>query len=78
MSDATSTLDDEALGALLEAVEQVLEACEYPSVMDRSHPVCHVHPDALAALEDAYDQLMDQLVDSVAFPEEPEEEVLDE
>lgn len=49
----------DALNALLEAVEIILDNVRYPERMNPSDPVCHVHPDAVTALEEAYDQMMD-------------------
>lgn len=49
----------DALTALLEAVETILENMRYPERLDPADPVCHVHPDALVALEEAYDRMMD-------------------
>jgi len=49
----------DALNALLEAVEIILDNVRYPERMNPSDPVCHVHPDAVVALEEAYDQMMD-------------------
>lgn len=49
----------DALTDLLHAVETVLESWTYPERIDPGAPVCYVHPDALVALEEAYDQMMD-------------------
>lgn len=49
----------DAITVLLEAVETILENFRYPERMNPSDPVCHVHPDALVALEEAYDRFMD-------------------
>lgn len=54
----------DALTALLEAVETILENMRYPERMNPSDPVCHVHPDALVALEEAYDRMMDGAEDA--------------
>ncbi len=48
-----------ALMNLLQAIENVLETMTYPERLSPSDPVCYVHPDAMAALEEAYDQFMD-------------------
>ena len=50
-----------ALGELILAVESVLESCAWTEPLNGSDPACTVHPDALIAMEDAYDQLIDQL-----------------
>jgi hypothetical protein len=49
----------DALTDLLHAVEVLLESWTFPEQMSPSDPVCYVHPDALVALEEAYDQFMD-------------------
>lgn len=56
----------EALSDLFEAIEAVLSSWTYPEHLNSSDPVCFIHPDALIALEDAYDQMMDQLADTEA------------
>ena len=48
-----------ALMNLLQAIENVLETMTYPERLSPSDPVCTIHPDAMAALEEAYDQFMD-------------------
>lgn len=50
-----------AFGALFEAIEDVLASVSYPEHLNPSDPVCELHPDALNALEDVYDQLFDAL-----------------
>lgn len=50
----------DALTVLLEAVETILENMRYPERLNPTDPVCHVHPDALVALEEAYDRVMDE------------------
>lgn len=49
----------EHLANLLDAVESLLETWRYPEKMDAGDPVCYVHPDAMVALEEAYDQYLD-------------------
>lgn len=58
----------EALSELFEAIEEVLATSTYPEHLNGSDPACTVHPDALIALEDAYDQLLDQCSEAEAAP----------
>ena len=51
----------EAFSALFEAIEDVLASVSYPP--NPGDPVCELHPDALNALEDVYDQLVDLLLE---------------
>lgn len=69
----------DALTDLLHAVEVVLESWTFPEQMSPSDPVCYVHPDALTALEEAYDQFIDgadlDLEDAEVAALESDEEV---
>lgn len=67
----TATLfTPDALADLFEAVEEVLSTWTYPDpLINGSEPVCYLHLDALVALEDAYDRVIDLLVDPTADAE---------
>lgn len=52
----------EHLANLLDAVESLLETWRYPEKMDAGDPVCTVHPDAMVALEEAYDRYIDAVL----------------
>ena len=59
----------EALDELFEAIEEVLSSWTYPERLNGSDPVCHLHPDTLIALEDAYDRVVDAILAANADPE---------
>lgn len=54
----------DSLIELLEAIEDLLSDVAWPERFNASDPACTVHPDALIALEDAYDRLMDCILES--------------